>query len=94
MELRQSGKHDLKLPVLGICSWAFGGGEYWGHSTQTEVDEVVRYAAAHGCDFFDTAELYYDGGSEQSLGSALERPSLDEIQATNKSYDLLPEFVG
>lgn len=71
MELRQCGKNDLKLPVLGIGSWAFGGGEYWGPSTQTEVDEVVRYAVDHGCNFFDTAELYYDGGSEQSLGSAI-----------------------
>ncbi len=43
----------------------------WGPSTQTEVDEVVRYAVDHGCNFFDTAELYYDGGSEQSLGSAI-----------------------
>jgi aryl-alcohol dehydrogenase-like predicted oxidoreductase len=71
MELRQCGKHDLKLPALGIGSWAFGGGDYWGPSTQTEVNEVVRYAVDHGCNFFDTAELYYNGGSEESLGVAI-----------------------
>jgi aryl-alcohol dehydrogenase-like predicted oxidoreductase len=71
MELRQCGTHDLKLPVLGIGSWAFGGGEYWGPCHQTEVDELVRYAVERGCNFFDTAELYYNGGSETSLGLAL-----------------------
>jgi aryl-alcohol dehydrogenase-like predicted oxidoreductase len=71
MELRQCGKHDLKLPILGVGSWAFGGGEYWGPSTQTEANEVVRYAVDHGCNFFDTAELYYNGNSEHSLGLAI-----------------------
>ena len=57
--------------MLGIGSWAFGGGEYWGPCEQNDVDELVRYAVDHGCNFFDTAELYYNGGSETSLGLAV-----------------------
>jgi len=71
MELRPCGTHDLKLPALGIGSWAFGGGDYWGPCDQAEVDKLVRYAVDHGCNFFDTAELYYSGGSETSLGLAI-----------------------
>jgi aryl-alcohol dehydrogenase-like predicted oxidoreductase len=69
MEFR--GTHYSKLPVLGIGSWAFGGGDYWGPCSQADVNEVVGYAVEHGCNFFDTAELYYKGGSESSLGLAI-----------------------
>jgi aryl-alcohol dehydrogenase-like predicted oxidoreductase len=71
MELRQCGKSNLKLPVLGIGCWAFGGGEYWGAQSQSDVDAVVRCAVDQGCNFFDTAEAYNQGASESSLGLAL-----------------------
>jgi myo-inositol catabolism protein IolS len=71
MEKRQCGTHDFKLPVLGIGSWAFGGGDYWGLCSQKDANEVVHYAVDHGCNFFDTAEIYYKGGSESSLGLAI-----------------------
>lgn len=71
MQLRQCGKHDLKLPLLGVGCWAFGGGEYWGPQSQEDVNEVVRFAVDQGCNFFDTAEAYNDGASEASLGAAL-----------------------
>jgi len=71
MELRQCGTSDLRLPALGVGSWAFGGGDYWGPCEQSGVDELVRYAVERGCNFFDTAELYYNGGSETSLGLAV-----------------------
>jgi aryl-alcohol dehydrogenase-like predicted oxidoreductase len=69
--VRQCGKTDLKLPVLGMGCWAFGEGEYWGAQSQTDVDAVVHYAVDHGCNFFDTAEAYNKGSSETSLGLAL-----------------------
>jgi len=71
MQLRQCGKSDLKLPVLGMGCWAYGGGEYWGAQQQSDVDAVVHCAVAHGCNFFDTAEAYNQGASEASLGRAL-----------------------
>jgi aryl-alcohol dehydrogenase-like predicted oxidoreductase len=71
MEPRNCGTHNLKLPALGIGSWAFGGGEYWGPCAQAAVNEMVRYAVEHSCNFFDTAEMYYNGGSETSLGVAI-----------------------
>jgi myo-inositol catabolism protein IolS len=66
------GKHDLKLPILGMGCWAYGGGEYWGAQSQEDVNEVVRYAVEQGCNFFDTAEAYNNGASETSLGLALQ----------------------
>jgi myo-inositol catabolism protein IolS len=71
MEQRSCGKHDLKLPLLGMGAWSYGGGEYWGGQAQYDVNEVVRCAIDHGCNFFDTAEAYNHGDSEKSLGEAL-----------------------
>lgn len=79
MELRQCGKHNLKLPVLGMGCWTYGGGEYWGAQSQEDVNSVVRYAVDHGCIFFDTAEVYNDGASENSLGLALSGIPRDKV---------------
>ena len=82
MEYR--GTHYFKLPVLGIGSWAFGGGDYWGPCSQAEVNEVVRYAVEHGCNFFDTAELYYNGSSESSLGVAIKGMDRSKVLVGSK----------
>jgi aryl-alcohol dehydrogenase-like predicted oxidoreductase len=71
MQLRQCGKYNLRLPVLGMGCWAYGGGEYWGAQSQEDVNAVVRHAIEQGANFFDTAEAYNQGGSENSLGIAL-----------------------
>jgi aryl-alcohol dehydrogenase-like predicted oxidoreductase len=77
--LRQCGKHGLKLPILGMGCWAYGGGEYWGAQSQKDVDEVVRVAMDHGCNFFDTAEAYNNRASEASLGLALQGVPRDRV---------------
>ncbi len=71
VERRGCGNYGLELPVLGMGCWGYGDGKYWGSHSQKEVNEVVRGAVDHGCNFFDTAEAYNDGASEESLGLAL-----------------------
>lgn len=51
--------------------WAYGGGQYWGHQTQSDVNEVVKAAVDEGINYFDTAEMYNAGASEESIGIAL-----------------------
>ncbi len=79
IQLRQCGKYGLKLPILGMGCWAYGGGEYWGAQSQKDVDEVVRFAVDYGCNFFDTAEAYNKGTSEASLGFALQGVPRDRV---------------
>ncbi|HET6485453.1 MAG TPA: aldo/keto reductase [Spirochaetia bacterium] len=71
MEKRRCGSSGLELPVVGVGVWAFGGGSYWGEQDQGEVDRIVARALDLGCGFFDTAEMYNEGRSEESLGKAL-----------------------
>jgi myo-inositol catabolism protein IolS len=84
MERRRCGKSDLMLPVLGLGCWAFGGGSYWGPVAQNDVNEVVRCAVDHGCNFFDTAEAYNDGASETALGKAIAGIPRDKILIATK----------
>ncbi len=85
MELRECGRSGLKLPVLGLGCWAFGGGEYWGERhVQSDVDAVVRRAFDLGVRYFDTAEVYNDGRSEASLGEALRGLPRDQVSIGTK----------
>jgi len=79
MERRFCGSSRLQLSVLGLGCWEFGGGEYWGPHTQAEADSVVRAAFDEGITYFDTAEAYNDGRSEQALGKALKGIPRNEV---------------
>jgi myo-inositol catabolism protein IolS len=76
---RRCGGSALRLPALGMGCWAYGGGEYWGPRSQGDVDELVRRALHHGCNFFDTAEAYNCGASEESLGQSLNGVPRDQV---------------
>jgi aryl-alcohol dehydrogenase-like predicted oxidoreductase len=71
MQKRACPASGLKLPLLGVGCFSFGGGSYWGEQSQRDVDEVVAAALDLGVNFFDTAETYNNGASETSLGEAL-----------------------
>jgi aryl-alcohol dehydrogenase-like predicted oxidoreductase len=71
IEPRPCGQSGLQLPPIGLGTWAFGGGSYWGRQDQRDVDEVVGRALDNGITYFDTAEMYNAGASESSLGMAL-----------------------
>lgn len=65
------GSSDMEVGRLGVGCWSFGGGAYWGEQSQKDVEDVVNLALDNGMNFFDTAEMYNDGASEESLGAAL-----------------------
>lgn len=79
MELRQCGKSSLKLSALGMGCWSFGGGAYWGETDQKDVDAVVRRSVELGINYFDAAEAYNDGRSEESLGRAVKGLPRDKL---------------
>jgi aryl-alcohol dehydrogenase-like predicted oxidoreductase len=71
MELRPCGQSGLELSVVGLGCWSFGGGDYWGEQDAATDGAAVRAALDAGINYFDTAEIYNDGRSEESLGQAL-----------------------
>ena len=73
MQTRTCGRSSIEVSVLGIGCWSFGGGDqdYWGRQEQDDANDVVAAALDCGINYFDTAEAYNDGRSEQALGIAL-----------------------
>jgi aryl-alcohol dehydrogenase-like predicted oxidoreductase len=75
MEYRQLGRSGLKVPVLSYGTGTFGGrGDFfgkWGDSDVLEADRLVNICLEHGLNFFDTADVYSKGASEEILGAAL-----------------------
>lgn len=75
MEYRQLGHSGLKVPVLSLGTGTFGGvGDMfsrWGNSDVAEATRLVDVCLEAGLNFFDTADVYSSGASEQILGQAI-----------------------
>lgn len=91
MERRRCGNSGLKLSVLGLGCWALGGGDYWGAQRPENTRRVVRQAIDLGINFFDTAEVYNEGRSEEALGRALQGVPRDSVVIGSK---VAPSHAG
>jgi len=70
MLYRTLGRTGLKISVVGLGTWQFGG--EWGKDfTQPEVDAILGAAHDCGINFLDTAECYGDHLAERFIGAAL-----------------------
>ncbi len=85
MEKRVVGKSGIEISVMGIGGWSYGGGDYWGPQAQEDVDAVAHAALDNGINFFDTAEGYNEGRSEEAVGRALKGRRSEAIIATKIS---------
>lgn len=68
MNYRQIGSTDLKVSELSFGTWAIGGS--WGTTNDQESLKALDYAMGEGVNFFDTADVYGDGHSEELLAKA------------------------
>ncbi len=69
MKYRIFGKTNWKVSDVGLGTWALGGG--WGRVSESDAIGVLEKAIERGIDFFDTADVYGDGKSEQLIGQVL-----------------------
>jgi myo-inositol catabolism protein IolS len=81
MKYRRLGKTNLRVSVIGIGTWQFGG--EWGKEfTQDEVDRMFARGRDLGLNLIDTAECYGDHLSESLIGKAIEQHRGDWVVAT------------
>lgn len=74
MKRRLLGRTELAVSEVGFGAWAIGGNRYgnsYGPTDDRESLRAVRRAVELGCNFFDTADVYGHGHSEEILGTAL-----------------------
>ena len=74
MKRRLLGRTDVAVSETGFGAWAIGGNQYgnsYGPTDDAESMRAIRRAMELGCNFFDTADVYGHGHSEDLLGAAL-----------------------
>jgi len=70
MEYQNLGLTDLKISRIGFGCWAMGG-YGWGKTDDRDSIAAVHKALSLGINFFDTADVYGFGHSEEILSKAL-----------------------
>jgi aryl-alcohol dehydrogenase-like predicted oxidoreductase len=81
MQLVTLAKSELEVSRIGFGCWAIGGTD-WGPVEDGESIKAIRRALDRGINFFDTADVYGDGHSEEVLGKALGRERKRVVVAT------------
>ncbi len=81
MEYDKLGLTDLHISRIGFGCWAIGGHGY-GKVDDRESVRAVQKALEIGINFFDTADVYGFGHSEEILGRALGTSARDVVIAT------------
>ncbi len=70
MRYTRFGRTDLEVSRICFGTWQFGG--EWGSNEEQDLVDAMRRALDLGVNFFDTAQAYGFGTSEQIVGKALE----------------------
>lgn len=100
MEHRQLGRSGLQVPVLSLGTGTFGGkGEFfqkWGDTDVKEATRLIDICLEHGMNFFDTADIYSQGASEEVLGKAVKGRRDDVLISTKATFQMgdKPNDVG
>lgn len=92
MERRILGKTGREVGIIGQGCWQFGGD--WGDVSDTSAMEVLHAAADAGVTFFDTADVYGDGHSEQLVGRFLKERGDASIMVATKLGRRADPFVA
>ena len=81
MEYRSLGSIGWNVSAISFGAWAIGGS--WGDVDDSESLQALRRAVDAGVNFFDTADVYGDGRSEQLLAQLYR--DHDDIRVATKA---------
>jgi aryl-alcohol dehydrogenase-like predicted oxidoreductase len=86
------GQTHISIPPLGVGTWAWGDSLFWGYGnntySDTDLQEAFQVSLQEGVTFFDTAEIYGSGRSEELLGQFQ-----NSLQGTEKGVVLASKFM-
>lgn len=84
------GLNGPMVSALGIGTWAWGDSLFWAYGKtfgESDVSEAFQASLAAGITFFDTAEIYGFGKSEQLIGQ-FARQTQQPVQIATKYFPL------
>lgn len=92
MEYRRVGRAGLKVSALSLGSWV----TYGNQVDEKQALELMSAARDHGVNFFDNAEVYASGRSEELMGAALKKLGWDRLTyvVSTKFFWGLPNKFG
>ena len=92
MKYRNLGKSGLKVPLLSLGTATFGGTneffQRWGQTDVKEATRLIDLCLDKGVNFFDTANVYSQGASEEILGKAIKGKRDQTIISTKGSFQM------
>lgn len=69
MKYNPLGNTDMRVSEVSFGTWALGGD--WGDVSKETAIESLHHAIDRGVNFFDTADVYGSGRSEELIGQVL-----------------------
>ena len=72
-KLIEIGKSGIKVPFLGMGTWAIGGGSWWGDNDDELSVKTIQKAIDLGIKWIDTAPIYGLYHSEDVVGKSKEK---------------------
>lgn len=94
MQYKQLGSLGIEVSEFALGCWPFAGGMEWGEQQDADSIAAVHTCLDAGINFFDTAEGYGSGKSEEVLGQALKGRRSRAVIATKVSAEnLAPDEV-
>jgi aryl-alcohol dehydrogenase-like predicted oxidoreductase len=85
MNKRKLGKDGFSISEIGLGCWQFGGD--FGHMTEDTAFSIMATAVNNGVSFFDTADVYGIGRSEELIGRFIKECSSPVTVATKFGRD-------
>jgi aryl-alcohol dehydrogenase-like predicted oxidoreductase len=82
MRYRQLGRWGVNVSVIGLGSWL----TYGGAVEESAARDCIVSAFENGINFFDTANVYAGGRSEEVVGRAIAAFERDDIVLATKVY--------
>ena len=83
MKTRALGRSGFDISVLTFGCWQAGGSE-WSNTNDDDSLGAMRAAFEAGITFFDTAEVYGNGHSEELVGRFLQEVGADALRVATK----------
>ena len=90
MEYRTLGDSDLRVSEICLGTWTTFGGSLDEDAATALVDAALE----QGVNFFDTANIYSEGRSEEVLGRALARRPRESFVVATKVWGETPDGRG
>ncbi len=83
MNKRKLGNSSISISAIGLGCWQFSKnnglvGSFWGDIEDAAIRDIVQESLGAGVNWFDTAEAYGNGRSEQMLSASLQVLQVNE----------------